>query len=119
MKNLALTLPGKSGNQIVSPPSGFNPGFTNLNMTLSGFLQVGILVAAALLIWWFSWGVFQYIFAGGDKEALGRAQKRIVWAIIGFIVILSALALNQYLQTIFPQKLEGGVTPVTTPPPIP
>lgn len=86
------------------------------NATLGEFLSriftVILFLASALMFYWIVWGIFHYLFSGGDKENLGKAQKRITWAIVGFIIIVISFALQQYLLTIFIPKLPGGITTV-------
>lgn len=97
-----------------------NPAKNFPNMKIGDLLSSGLelilYLTGALMFIWLVWGIFQYIFAGGDKEALGKAQKRITYAIVGFLLVAIAFAISQYLQTIFPQNLPGGVTPITKPP---
>lgn len=82
---------------------------------ISRLFMVILFLASALMFYWIVWGIFHYLFSGGDKEGLSKAQKRITWAIVGFIIIVISFALSQYIQTIFVPKLPGGVTPITKP----
>ncbi len=97
--------------------SPLNNGRNNIAWSISGlvtaFADVFFLIAGALTFFWFAWGVYQYIFAGGDKEGLSKARKRITWAIIGLLFTAISFALSQYLQTIFPVSPTGlkGLTP--------
>lgn len=112
MRNLlTLTLPGPSGGiQIDSPvKTGPNNFITSpdLGGLLSGLLNVAIYAGAFLMFFWMAWGVFQYIFAGGDKGVLDQAKKRITFAIIGFFIILLAYSAVGFLQTIIkPQNVD-------------
>lgn len=114
MKDLALTLPG---GQSLSPPQGFNTSYTDLGSVISAALNLAIVIAAVLMFFWLIWGVFQYIYAGGDKENLGKAKSRITLAIVGFIIVIIALAISQFARTIIPQRENQSVTPVSTPRP--
>lgn len=109
IKKLALTLPG---GQIINSPT---PQYNNLGQVLSGVFNVIFYLAFFLMFFWMAWGVFQYIFAGGEKDKLGKARSRITWAIVGFILIAIAFVLKDYLEGIFPQSLPGGVTNITRP----
>lgn len=75
-----------------------------------------LFIAGALMFYWIIWGVFHYLFSGGDKNELGKARARITWAIVGFLLLLIVFALKDYLQTIFPVRLPGGITNVSIPP---
>lgn len=112
MKQLALKLPGDY--EIGNPPNFKSDQFTDLGSFLSGLLTVAFYISGALLISWFAWGVFEYIFAGGEKEKLGKAQKRITWAIIGFLLIAAAFLVSQYVQQFFPAQ-PVPVQPITPP----
>jgi len=110
MTNLAL----KINNIPVPTAPGLTSDITNLGSFVSMALKVAIYVSGTLLLAWLVWGIFQYIFAGGDKQGLASAQKRITWAIVGFIIVLFALALSQGAQGIFePQNI--NITPVKPP----
>lgn len=119
---LALTLPGPSGSSAynIGYPTGFGTGagnFTNIGSLVSSVLQVGIYIGGAVMVFWLGWGVFQYIFAGGSKERLAFARKRIIFALVGFFILIMAYAINQYVeQTIFPPQT-NSVRNITAPPP--
>lgn len=115
MKELALTLPG---SQTISPPAGFeNSGIVDLGSFISTALNLAILVAAILMFFWMIWGIFQYIYAGGDKENLGKARSRITLAIVGFIITLLALFISQFAGTVIHQRENQPVRAVPTPRP--
>ena len=102
MDKIALALPG-FGN-IQNPP-GLDTRFpmgpnTNLGSVMEQFIRLAIYVAGFMMIFWFAWGVYEYILARGNKEALAHARGRIWWSLLGFIILLSAVFINQYLQTI-------------------
>src|SRR3990167_4694958 len=99
MYKLALSLPG--GTNIDSPTTSF----TNLGDLFSGLANIAFFIAGFLMLSWFAWGVFEYIFAGGDKAALEKARKRITWAIVGFFITMLAFAISQFAEQIFPQTL--------------
>ena len=97
MEKIALTLPG---GQTIEGPKDLRPEFNSLGGFLTEFYQVVFLLATFLAFYWLTWGVFEYIFAGGDKQKLGNARGRITWAIIGLIFVLLAYLLAQFLAQI-------------------
>lgn len=106
----------KIGNYSVSsnPTRGFIFAGGNLGGIISAVLNMVISVAGILLFIWLIWGVMQYIFAGGNKEALAKARARITNAIIGFIIVVLAYTIQEYLKDVFePQAV--NITPVTVP----
>ena len=106
---LALTTPGYS-DQVINPLlKTSNSIFPNdhLGGIISGFLNLAIFAAGALMIFWMSWGIFQYIFAGGAKENLAHARKRIVFALVGFAIVLLAISIKTYVLQIYTPQLNG------------
>lgn len=98
MNRLALTLPG--GKVIYDPQSRFN----NLGEFISGLYQVIFYVSLALALYWLTWGIFEYIFAGGDKEKLASGRKKITWVIVGLMFILLAFLIAQFAgQVLLPE----------------
>lgn len=113
MNKIALSFPGPSGTIITNPVQA--SGFNNLGNLISGLANIAFYIAGFLLLSWFAWGVFQYIFAGGDKEKLSKARSRITWAIVGFFITALAFAIAQFTEQIFPQ-INPPVTNITAPP---
>ena len=58
-------------------------------------------IVGFLSFFWFAWGVYEYLIAGGAKEGLAAARKRMTWAIIGFVLFIASFAVSQYAQTLF------------------
>lgn len=117
MDKLALSTPG-FGNILNPPGLKFSEGGggigTDLGTIVSGFTNIAFLVGGFLVLFWFTWGVFQYIVAQGDKEKLAHARSRMTWSIIGFIFLIASFLLSQYASTIFQPK-SLPITPVTNP----
>lgn len=70
--------------------------FGNIGAVIGGLLAIAIYISAALAFFWLVWGAFQYIFAGGNKEELGKARARMTWAVIGLILVLLAYLVTQF-----------------------
>lgn len=98
MKELALTLPGTSGGRIYNPPLNFPASTTTLADVVNLALQIGLYIGGALMFFWAVWGVFDYIRAEGNKENLGKARKKIQWAIVGFIILILTFFVADYVQ---------------------
>lgn len=71
-----------------------------LGGVLSGFFDIILVAAGFLMFFWIIWGVFHYIFAGGNKDGLAKARSRIIWAVVGFIFILLAFSISQFLEQV-------------------
>lgn len=54
-------------------------------------------IATAAVIFYFLIGAFKILTGGGDKEALGNAQKMITHSIIGFILLMFAFLVFQFV----------------------
>lgn len=111
MKEIAL----KVGSYNINELSSLNESFKGKNVTLASFvsqaLDLVFMIAGFLMFIWAVWGVFEYIFAGGNKDKLGKARGRITWAIVGFIFIALAFLVSQYIGQLLPVqdvKLKGG-----------
>jgi hypothetical protein len=126
MKILVLTIPGLDGNPQVVPTPPSDPAnpttfgqYKDLGSLLSNGLNVAFTIAGFLMLIWLAWGVMHYIFAGGNKQSLDHAKKRITWSIAGFIIIVLAFMISQYTQTIFNPngvyKNFNKTTPLSTP----
>lgn len=74
-----VTLPKLLKGDITDIPS--------LLKTIVSFLQtIAIPILAIMVIW----GAFQMMFAAGNPENFKKGQKTIIWAVIGFAIILIA-----------------------------
>lgn len=77
---------------------------TDLGGLVSSFLAIAIMLSGLLMFIWLGWGIFQYLFAGGNKENLKKAQSRITWAIVGFIFIILAYSISGFIVAIAKSK---------------
>ena len=68
--------------------AGGSGNLGTLNRTLLEFLNGAIKVLVALTVLVFIFGVIRYIAAGGDPQATKNARSLILWAVIGFALIL-------------------------------
>lgn len=100
----------------INPVKGNFPAST-LGELISKSFNLVLFIAGALMFYWIIWGVFHYIFSGGDKNELGKARARITWAIVGFLILLIVFALKEFLQTLFPAdvRLPGGIPNISVP----
>ena len=71
---------------------------TNFWDLVSSLLSVVIPIAALLVLLYLIWGAFEWITSEGDSGKLEKARKKMMHAIIGIIVIASALAIFALVQ---------------------
>ncbi len=54
-------------------------------------------VVAASVVLYFLWGAFKWMVSAGDKNAIADAQRTIYHSVIGFILLMFAFFLVQFL----------------------
>lgn len=97
---------------ILTEPNFGIPGFNygsagrnpQLGTVITDLFEIIFFLATFLSFFWFVWGAFQYILAGGDKEKLGRARSRITWAIVGLCIVLLSFFITQFVGQILQPK---------------
>lgn len=123
MSKLALQLPGfdnRPDNYIQNTPHLFdefinNPDRFTLGFVLSQFVTLALFVAGFFMIFFMAWGIYQYILARGNKEELAHARSRIWWAMLGFLILIMAIFISQYVQSLYPEGLYKRLQIVTPP----
>ncbi|OGD10149.1 hypothetical protein A2397_03845 [Candidatus Amesbacteria bacterium RIFOXYB1_FULL_44_23] len=83
-----------------------NPEFDTIqNLTPAPFLStlINLLLgfAGVASFVYLLWGGIQWITAGGDKDALDKARKKIVAAFIGLAVVFSSYAMLYIVRVLF------------------
>ncbi len=108
---LALKLPGldPNGPQItINEPTKYS----NLGQVSTAALDMLLYISAFLFFIWSLWGVFRYLTAEGEKEQLKKSRDQIRWALIGFLVVVIAIMISRYVQSvILPNPI--NLTPIT------
>jgi hypothetical protein len=72
----------------------YNPGtnpLTSISNLLVKGIQLFILVAGLLMLFFLLWGALDWIISGGDKEKVAKAQSKITNSIVGFVVLFVVL----------------------------
>lgn len=90
-----ITLPG--GVTINNVP-GFNPNFTDLGSVISALLPYVFVLAGLVMFFLLIAGGFQLLTSAGNPEATAKGYKRILFAIVGFLVVFISYWLIQILQ---------------------
>lgn len=99
MNKFALSLPtyGEIEGPANIPTGGFSDGYANT--ILSWALQVGFALAVLVVLLMLIFGGIQWITSEGDKEKIANARKRILFSILGLVIIvLSVLVVNTLLS---------------------
>jgi hypothetical protein len=75
-------------------------GYTFPQLVITGVSL--ILVASAIGSFFFLlWGGFEWITAGGEKEGLEKARKKITGALIGLVIVFCVYALSTIISILF------------------
>ncbi len=72
-------------------------GITSLGEMTTKLVNPIFSFAAALVVIFFLWGAFKYIISRGNKEDVAAARGMITHAIIGFIILMFAFLILQFL----------------------
>lgn len=87
--------------QAPSPLTGFlakDPTGTGaLSQFLSNLVSLIFSIAAVTLVFMITWGGLDWIISEGDKEKIQGAQKKIINALIGLVLIAAAFAILRVL----------------------
>lgn len=90
----------------ITPPSpiaklsGGDPtGATGISTFLSNLVTLIYIISVIVLLFMLLWGAFDWIVSEGDKEKLSNAQKKIINAFVGIIILAVAFAILQVLGT--------------------
>ena len=107
MKLLALSIQGPNGTpiQIQAPggiPTGGNASF---NVILQSFITLFFVLGLLMSLVYLIWGGFNWIMSQGDKTKVQAARNRVIYAIIGLIVMFLAYVIINLIGSIFGVKL--------------
>jgi hypothetical protein len=99
MKYLALSI---NGNQIAPPPGVPSGGVgTSLNSIISVGVNLLMIIAILLCIVYIIWGGINWVMSEGDKQKLSQARQKVVFAIIGLIVVFLAYFIVSFVFGLF------------------
>ena len=99
---LTFSLPAYAA--CVDPKGGVNIGdcfgfgdIKSLGQATSQLVTPAFSIATVAVIIYFLLGAFKYLKSGGDKEEVAGARQMITHAIIGFIILMFAFLILQFL----------------------
>lgn len=108
---LAQVLPPQKGTPILSVPTAYavvnidnEYGFGNIGSLGEGTSKLvapAFSIATAVVVIYFLIGAFKFLTSGGDKETTSSARGMITHAIIGFIILMFAFLILQFIPEIF------------------
>lgn len=99
-------------NPAINPTVGTGEGIDILQLYLVNFIQIALGVAGVIAFLFLLSGSLQWIMAGGDKEAVEKARKRLTGALIGLALVLLTFAIIRLVGSIFGITLTQFTIPV-------
>lgn len=84
-------------NPAIKPTVGQGQGAEILAQLIANFLKIAYSIVGLVLLAMLLWGGIQWMTAGGDKEAISKAQKRITNALIGFAIFMSVFVIINFI----------------------
>lgn len=92
----------------------------NIQPIVTGLINLILVAAVVVFVFLILIAGVQWITAGGDKEALSSAQKRLTAALIGITIVFSAWAIINLTKGFFGlEKLKGTAPPASSATPTP
>lgn len=97
------------GNPVLGPTlKAFLADKTGTSFFSNLLPRVAILafiIGSLIFFFMFIWGAITWISSGGDKQALEGARGKITSAIIGLVVLFTALAIIKFIESFFGVKI--------------
>lgn len=103
-----------AGGDIILTPGGGTGQFTGVEqITVAGIvtalITLVLVIAGVVFFFMLVWGGISWIMSGGDKAKTEAARNRITAALIGMIVLFSAWAIVQLIQTFLGIEILNGL----------
>ncbi len=84
------------------PSGGFGPSKDSLGNHLVQWFFVAVFIIAALLaLFYFIYGGIQWITSGGDKTKVQAARNKMVYSVIGLIIVFLAFFIVTLIGSLF------------------
>jgi len=74
--------------------------FNNLTELIVGILNVLLIIAVPIIVFFIIFAGFSYVTAQGNPEKIKQASRSLTYAIIGGVLILGAVAISEIIQNI-------------------
>jgi hypothetical protein len=105
-KLLSLTIPGTNGQPVeIKPPNSDIPTGSFTSGEANGFLRDGIITAmvlgSLLALGFLIWGGISWITSGGDKTKIQAARNKLLYAIVGLVIIFLSVFIISIVGNIF------------------
>ena len=100
-KLLALSVAGPNGQIEVTAKGVPSGGLIELARAIGVAFDLLFIAAILLCLFVIIWGGFSWMTSGGDKQKLSQARQKIVFAVIGLIVVFLAIFIVNLIWTLF------------------
>jgi len=74
--------------------------FNSLESLIVGILNVLLVIAVPIIVFFIIFAGFSYVTAQGNPEKIKQASRSLTYAIIGGVLILGAVAISEILQNV-------------------
>jgi hypothetical protein len=102
MKPYFLAEDGIIENPVINPSYGTGgDGAKIISSLMSNVFMAMIIVGAIILIIMIVWSGIAMISSGGEKDRIQMAQKRLTYAIIGFVILICVFAIASFIGGFF------------------
>jgi hypothetical protein len=100
---IAFQVPGANNTSVDVPTAEGMPhgGFDVVQAFITWGLSLIFVIAGLAAFLFLLWGGISWISSGGDKEKIESARNKIVYAIIGLIIILSSYLIVRTVGQLF------------------
>jgi len=107
----SLPIQNPSINSLIGTFYNFRNGPAAVQRILRVILDALFVAAGVYFFINILLGGYSFITAGGDKEAVQKAQKRIVNSLVGIIIVFSVFAILFVVETLFGVNLRNPNIP--------
>ena len=80
---------------------GTEKGTTIIGSLLSNGFTAMMIVGAIILVIMITWSGISMMTSGSEKERIQTAQKRLTYAIVGFIILICVFAIASFIGSFF------------------
>ena len=102
MTTLFTSLPSYSDVEGIVPGIGsFRFQTSTIGGLIAYFLPIIFVIAGLILLVFLIVGGFKFLTSSGDPKAMSSAQKIIMNALIGFLIVIASFWIFQILSTVF------------------
>ena len=102
MKDLSLAQPIENP---ALPGIKTKTGIVFFQDLIPALVTLGFVIGSLVFFFFLITGAITWIVSGGDKTKLESARTRITNAIVGFVILLLAFAIVQFIESFFKIKI--------------